>query len=422
MLFSNDKGNITNKTERLHMEYYFMKEQLADIENYQQKIPNNFFINQAFLFFKQDNKSIKLSDMFELFSKLLFNHNWNVVNSKKNLNFHQELEKSISAYKERPSNNTLMLKLIQKLKKIDNKHLIYNPQYENTINDLNKKTNTKVSMDDIYIGVFETFFLFLLNNYEEFISIQTGFLEIDENIHFGLKRKSISVIASESGVGKSFFCTKVSVEAIQKRFNNKKQNLKVLHFIGDNAFEFILNYYLCVFNNIPLKNSKERLAKDSNKILANAEEINQINFVKTYEENKKPVNLIEKIKEKFLEKNYDLIIIDDLSMYVENISNESSNEHVETLAPKARLQRKIMQELKNLANEYNCAILTTSKLMQNLSQLPNSNPVTLSFGVSEISDLILKLDKLQKTGYTGVSILKNRYGLPNITKQIKLFK
>ena len=242
-------------------------------------------------------------------------------------------------------------------------------------------------------------------------AVSSGWDVIDELMDGGLGPGELGVIMAPTGVGKTWFLSKIACAVIKKGF-------RVLHYSLELSEKYVGQRYTTVMTGIPT--SEHKLKKDE--IIEKIKHISTIGggtYIKYYPPQAASAKTIgaHVQKMKLIGFHADLIIIDyaDLLKAANNRGREGAYEELGG----------IYEELRGISGELGIPIWTASQTNRDSvdHEIIQGNSIGDSFKKAQTADFILSVsrktkDKLSNTGR--VHIVKNRFGPDGMTFPAKI--
>jgi len=238
-------------------------------------------------------------------------------------------------------------------------------------------------------------------------SVSTGWNVIDELMDGGLGPGELGVVMAPSGIGKSWFLSKIACSALQKGKN-------VLHYSLELSENYVGQRYTTILTNIQTSEHKERKDEIIRKIKGTPGRVRIKYYPPQFASSKTIAAHIEKLKQVgFLA---DLIIID----YADLLKSGNGNRD----GLYAELGG-IYEELRGLSGEYGIPIWTATQTNRAAieHEVIGADSVGDSYKKVQTADFIMSVsrktkDKLSNTGR--IHIVKNRFGPDGMTFPAKI--
>ena len=244
--------------------------------------------------------------------------------------------------------------------------------------------------------------------------MKTGLTHLDYYFEGGFHKKTLNMILAQSGGGKSTLMCGLAVNYI---LDNRKVLMISLEMAENKVMDRILANLFNVEVNMLKKLSKndfdhnysivkKRLKSDFKVVQRSAKTIsaNKIRgILKEFES-----------KQKFVP---DILILDYAGLMISNKENKNDNSYSE--------MKKISEELRSIATDNDLIIITAQQLNRsgfNTTEI-SLDKVADSIGVIATCDTVIGMtttDELKLADKSKITILKNRYGLQDISMYIGL--
>jgi hypothetical protein len=240
-------------------------------------------------------------------------------------------------------------------------------------------------------------------------AVPTGWDVIDELMDGGLGPGELGVIMAPTGIGKTWFLSKIVCNAIKK-------NLKVLHYSLELSENYVGQRYITVLTGVPTANHKEQEEEIKHKISL----ISGKPYIKYYPPQFASSKTISAHVQKMrlIGFNADLIIIDYADLLKVANTNRGREGSYEELGG-------IYEELRGISGELGIPIWTASQTNRDSveHEIIQGNSIGDSFKKAQTADFIFSVsrktkDKLSNTGR--VHIVKNRFGPDGMTFPAKI--
>ena len=282
--------------------------------------------------------------------------------------------------------------------------LLKNGQYEQIIDTMMKASKVGVESDlglD-FIQDFET----ILENVKR-DSCPTGWPVIDELMDGGLGPGELGVVMAPSGIGKSWFLSKIACSAVQ-------QGMNVLHYTLELSESYVGQRYTTILTGIQTSEHKERKDEIIRKIKNTPGRVRIKYYPPQFASAKTLSAHIEKLRASGFNPN--LIIID----YADLLKSGNSNRD----GLYAELGG-IYEELRGLSGEQQIPIWTATQTNRAAidHEIIGADSVGDSYKKVQTADFIMSVsrktkDKLSNTGR--IHIVKNRFGPDGMTFPAKI--
>jgi replicative DNA helicase len=238
-------------------------------------------------------------------------------------------------------------------------------------------------------------------------SVSTGWEVIDELMDGGLGPGELGVVMAPSGIGKSWFLSKIACSALQKGKN-------VLHYSLELSESYVGQRYTTILTGIQTSEHKERKDEIIRKIKGTAGRVRIKYYPPQFASSKTIAAHIEKLKQ--IGFSADLIIID----YADLLKSGNGNRD----GLYAELGG-IYEELRGLSGEHGIPIWTATQTNRAAieHEVIGADSVGDSYKKVQTADFIMSVsrktkDKLSNTGR--IHIVKNRFGPDGMTFPAKI--
>jgi hypothetical protein len=238
-------------------------------------------------------------------------------------------------------------------------------------------------------------------------SVSTGWEVIDELMDGGLGPGELGVVMAPSGIGKSWFLSKIACSALQKGKN-------VLHYSLELSESYVGQRYTTILTNIQTSEHKERKDEIIRKIKGTPGRVRIKYYPPQFASSKTIAAHIEKLKQ--IGFSADLIIID----YADLLKSGNGNRD----GLYAELGG-IYEELRGLSGEHGIPIWTATQTNRAAieHEVIGADSVGDSYKKVQTADFIMSVsrktkDKLSNTGR--IHIVKNRFGPDGMTFPAKI--
>jgi hypothetical protein len=238
-------------------------------------------------------------------------------------------------------------------------------------------------------------------------SVSTGWDVIDELMDGGLGPGELGVVMAPSGIGKSWFLSKIACSALQKGKN-------VLHYSLELSESYVGQRYTTILTNIQTSEHKERKDEIIRKIKGTPGRVRIKYYPPQFASSKTIAAHIEKLKQ--IGFSADLIIID----YADLLKSGNGNRD----GLYAELGG-IYEELRGLSGEHGIPIWTATQTNRAAieHEVIGADSVGDSYKKVQTADFIMSVsrktkDKLSNTGR--IHIVKNRFGPDGMTFPAKI--
>ena len=238
-------------------------------------------------------------------------------------------------------------------------------------------------------------------------SVSTGWEVIDELMDGGLGPGELGVVMAPSGIGKSWFLSKIACSALQKGKN-------VLHYSLELSESYVGQRYTTILTGIQTSEHKERKDEIIRKIKSTPGRVRIKYYPPQFASSKTIAAHIEKLKQ--IGFAPDLIIID----YADLLKSGNSNRD----GLYAELGG-IYEELRGLSGEHGIPIWTATQTNRAAidHEVIGADSVGDSYKKVQTADFIMSVsrktkDKLSNTGR--IHIVKNRFGPDGMTFPAKI--
>jgi hypothetical protein len=238
-------------------------------------------------------------------------------------------------------------------------------------------------------------------------SVSTGWEVIDELMDGGLGPGELGVVMAPSGIGKSWFLSKIACSALQKGKN-------VLHYSLELSESYVGQRYTTILTNIQTSEHKERKDEIIRKIKGTPGRVRIKYYPPQFASSKTIAAHIEKLKQ--IGFSADLIIID----YADLLKSGNGNRD----GLYAELGG-IYEELRGLSGEHGIPIWTATQTNRAAieHEVIGADSVGDSYKKVQTADFIMSVsrktkDKLSNTGR--IHIVKNRFGPDGLTFPAKI--
>ena len=237
-------------------------------------------------------------------------------------------------------------------------------------------------------------------------SVSTGWEVIDELMDGGLGPGELGVVMAPSGIGKSWFLSKIACSALQKGKN-------VLHYSLELSESYVGQRYTTILTGIQTSEHKERKDEIIRKIKGTPGRVRIKYYPPQFASSKTLAAHIEKLKQ--IGFAPDLIIID----YADLLKSGSNRDGLY-----AELGG-IYEELRGLSGEHQIPIWTATQTNRAAidHEVIQADSVGDSYKKVQTADFIMSVsrktkDKLSNTGR--IHIVKNRFGPDGMTFPAKI--
>ena len=238
-------------------------------------------------------------------------------------------------------------------------------------------------------------------------SVSTGWDVIDELMGGGLGPGELGVVMAPSGIGKTWFLSKIACSALQKGKN-------VLHYSLELSESYVGQRYTTILTNIQTSEHKERKDEIIRKIKGTSGRVRIKYYPPQFASSKTIAAHIEKLKQ--IGFSADLIIID----YADLLKSGNGNRD----GLYAELGG-IYEELRGLSGEHGIPIWTATQTNRAAieHEVIGADSVGDSYKKVQTADFIMSVsrktkDKLSNTGR--IHIVKNRFGPDGMTFPAKI--
>ena len=238
-------------------------------------------------------------------------------------------------------------------------------------------------------------------------SVSTGWNVIDELMDGGLGPGELGVVMAPSGIGKSWFLSKIACSALQKGKN-------VLHYSLELSESYVGQRYTTILTGIQTSEHKERKDEIIRKIKSTPGRVRIKYYPPQFASSKTIAAHIEKLKQ--IGFAPDLIIID----YADLLKSGNGNRD----GLYAELGG-IYEELRGLSGEHGIPIWTATQTNRAAieHEVIGADSVGDSYKKVQTADFIMSVsrktkDKLSNTGR--IHIVKNRFGPDGMTFPAKI--
>lgn len=244
--------------------------------------------------------------------------------------------------------------------------------------------------------------------------LKTGIKHLDYYFDGGFHKKTLNMILAQSGGGKSTFMCGLAVNYILS-------NKKVLMISLEMAEIKVMDRILANLFDIEVKMLKQLSKNEFDSKYASIRNVLKSDF-KVLQKSAKTVssNKIRSIlKDYEMKQNFkpDILILDYAGLMITNKENKNDNTYSE--------MKKISEELRSIATDNDLVIITANQVNRsgfNTTELSLTS-IADSIGVISTCDTVLGLttsDELKYANRSKITILKNRYGLQDISMFIGL--
>jgi replicative DNA helicase len=237
-------------------------------------------------------------------------------------------------------------------------------------------------------------------------SVSTGWEVVDELMDGGLGPGELGVVMAPSGIGKSWFLSKIACSAVQKGLN-------VLHYTLELSESYVGQRYTTILTGIQTSEHKERKEEIVRKIKNTPGRVRIKYYPPQFASSKTLSAHIEKLKQ--IGFAPDLIIID----YADLLKSGSNRDGLY-----AELGG-IYEELRGLSGEHGIPIWTATQTNRAAidHEVIQADSVGDSYKKVQTADFIMSVsrktkDKLSNTGR--IHIVKNRFGPDGMTFPAKI--
>jgi hypothetical protein len=237
-------------------------------------------------------------------------------------------------------------------------------------------------------------------------SVSTGWEVVDELMDGGLGPGELGVVMAPSGIGKSWFLSKIACSAVQKGLN-------VLHYTLELSESYVGQRYTTILTGIQTSEHKERKEEIVRKIKNTPGRVRIKYYPPQFASSKTLSAHIEKLKASGFNPN--LIIID----YADLLKSGSNRDGLY-----AELGG-IYEELRGLSGEMGIPIWTATQTNRAAidHEVIQADSVGDSYKKVQTADFIMSVsrktkDKLSNTGR--IHIVKNRFGPDGMTFPAKI--
>ena len=237
-------------------------------------------------------------------------------------------------------------------------------------------------------------------------SVSTGWEVVDELMDGGLGPGELGVVMAPSGIGKSWFLSKIACSAVQKGLN-------VLHYTLELSESYVGQRYTTILTGIQTSEHKERKEEIVRKIKNTPGRVRIKYYPPQFASSKTLSAHIEKLKASGFNPN--LIIID----YADLLKSSSNRDGLY-----AELGG-IYEELRGLSGETGIPIWTATQTNRAAidHEVIQADSVGDSYKKVQTADFIMSVsrktkDKLSNTGR--IHIVKNRFGPDGMTFPAKI--
>ena len=262
------------------------------------------------------------------------------------------------------------------------------------------------------VGVENDLGLDYIDNFESIMedvkrfSVSTGWEVVDELMDGGLGPGELGVVMAPSGIGKSWFLSKIACSAVQKGLN-------VLHYTLELSESYVGQRYTTILTGIQTSEHKERKEEIVRKIKNTPGRVRIKYYPPQFASSKTLSAHIEKLKASGFNPN--LIIID----YADLLKSGSNRDGLY-----AELGG-IYEELRGLSGEMGIPIWTATQTNRAAidHEVIGADSVGDSYKKVQTADFIMSVsrktkDKLSNTGR--IHIVKNRFGPDGMTFPAKI--
>ena len=282
--------------------------------------------------------------------------------------------------------------------------LLKNGQYEQIIDTMMKASKVGVE-SDLGLDFIEDFETILENVKRD--SCPTGWSVIDELMDGGLGPGELGVVMAPSGIGKSWFLSKIACSALEK-------GIDVLHYTLELSESYVGQRYITILTGIPTTDQKERKDEIIRKVKQVPGRVRIKYYPPQFASAKTIAAHIEKIKQTGFKPK--LIIID----YADLLKSGNGNRD----GLYAELGG-IYEELRGLSGETLIPIWTATQTNRAAidHEVIGADSVGDSYKKVQTADFIMSVsrktkDKLSNTGR--IHIVKNRFGPDGLTFPAKI--
>jgi replicative DNA helicase len=282
--------------------------------------------------------------------------------------------------------------------------LLKNGQYEQIIDTMMKASKVGVE-SDLGLDFIEDFESILENVKRD--SCPTGWSVIDELMDGGLGPGELGVVMAPSGIGKSWFLSKIACSALEK-------GIDVLHYTLELSESYVGQRYITILTGIPTTDQKERKDEIIRKVKQVPGRVRIKYYPPQFASAKTIAAHIEKIKQTGFKPK--LIIID----YADLLKSGNGNRD----GLYAELGG-IYEELRGLSGETLIPIWTATQTNRAAidHEVIGADSVGDSYKKVQTADFIMSVsrktkDKLSNTGR--IHIVKNRFGPDGLTFPAKI--
>jgi replicative DNA helicase len=282
--------------------------------------------------------------------------------------------------------------------------LLKNGQYEQIIDTMMKASKVGVE-SDLGLDFIEDFETILENVKRD--SCPTGWSVIDELMDGGLGPGELGVVMAPSGIGKSWFLSKIACSALEK-------GIDVIHYTLELSESYVGQRYITILTGIPTTDQKERKDEIIRKVKQVPGRVRIKYYPPQFASAKTIAAHIEKIKQTGFKPK--LIIID----YADLLKSGNGNRD----GLYAELGG-IYEELRGLSGETLIPIWTATQTNRAAidHEVIGADSVGDSYKKVQTADFIMSVsrktkDKLSNTGR--IHIVKNRFGPDGLTFPAKI--
>ena len=282
--------------------------------------------------------------------------------------------------------------------------LLKNGQYEQIIDTMMKASKVGVE-SDLGLDFIEDFASILENVKRDACS--TGWSVIDDLMDGGLGPGELGVVMAPSGIGKSWFLSKIACSALEK-------GIDVLHYTLELSENYVGQRYITILTGIPTTDQKERKDEIIRKVKQVPGRVRIKYYPPQFASAKTIAAHIEKIKQTGFKPK--LIIID----YADLLKSGNGNRD----GLYAELGG-IYEELRGLSGETLIPIWTATQTNRAAidHEVIGADSVGDSYKKVQTADFIMSVsrktkDKLSNTGR--IHIVKNRFGPDGLTFPAKI--
>jgi replicative DNA helicase len=282
--------------------------------------------------------------------------------------------------------------------------LLKNGQYEQIIDTMMKASKVGVE-SDLGLDFIEDFETILENVKRD--SCPTGWPVIDELMDGGLGPGELGVVMAPSGIGKSWFLSKIACAALER-------GIDVLHYSLELSESYVGQRYITILTGIPTTDQKDRKDEIIRKVKQVPGRVRIKYYPPQFASAKTIAAHIEKIKQTGFKPK--LIIID----YADLLKSGNGNRD----GLYAELGG-IYEELRGLSGETLIPIWTATQTNRAAidHEVIGADSVGDSYKKVQTADFIMSVsrktkDKLSNTGR--IHIVKNRFGPDGLTFPAKI--